>query len=117
MKTVARAAAALATAVGIGLTGAIAGEAPAKADFIFDICPSGMDGVVSGTPTSCPFADSVRRGYFTQRDTWVVAYSPVTGGVYTMDCSYNNFVATLSNGRSHPGVLCTGGIGAAVVIW
>jgi hypothetical protein len=35
-----------------------------RADFIFDICPSGLDGVVTGTPTSCVFADNVRRSYF-----------------------------------------------------
>ena len=100
-------------AVALGLAAA----GPAHADFIFDTCPSGMDGVVTATPTSCPFADNVRRGYFTQGSSDVIAWSPVTGNWYDMDCSNTNFVAHLGNGRSHPGVLCTGGIDAAVVVW
>ena len=84
---------------------------------VSDTCPSGMDGVVTATPTSCPFADNVRRGYFTQGSSDVIAWSPVTGNWYDMDCSNTNFVAHLGNGRSHPGVLCTGGIDAAVVVW
>ena len=99
------------------LVGMLGMAGSAHADFIFDMCPSGMDGVVTGTPTSCAFADNVRRGYFNQRNSNVFAFSPVTGENYSMDCSYTNFVAHLSNGMSHPGVLCTGGIGAAVVIW
>lgn len=89
----------------------------AQADFVFDMCPSGMDGVVAGTPTSCPFADNVRRSYFAGGGAMVAAYSPITGQGYVMDCGHTNFVAHLSDGETHPGVLCTGGNDAAVVIW
>ncbi|CAM3082473.1 hypothetical protein BST27_09960 [Mycobacterium intermedium] len=89
----------------------------AQANFMFEICPSGADGVVAGTPTSCAFADNVRRAYVSQGSTYVLAYSPVTGRAYMMDCSYSNFVAHFNDGTWHPGVLCEGGIGAAVVIW
>lgn len=92
--------------------------APAHADFVFEVCPSGMDGVVAGTPTSCPFADNVRANYFRYGGTSVIgAYSPVTDVIYPMDCSSGSFIAELSSGAMHPGVLCTGGNGAAVVIW
>jgi hypothetical protein len=86
----------------------VLGTGLARADFVFDMCPSGMDGVVSGTPTSCPFADNVRRSYFNSRSSVVAAYSPVTDQFYAMDCSDNNFVAQLSDGETHPGVLCVG---------
>jgi hypothetical protein len=76
-----------------------------------------MDGVVAGTPTSCPFADNVRQSYLNYGGPVVGAYSPVTNQIYAMDCSHRNFIAHLSNGTSHPGVLCTGGNDAAVVIW
>jgi len=95
----------------------VAIPAIAHADFTFNICPSGVSGVVAGTPTSCPFADNVRSAYFGQGSTSVLAYSPVTGGTYVMDCSNRNFNANFTSGVHHPAVLCTGGIGAAVVIW
>lgn len=97
--------------------GAVVVAPHATADFVFDMCPSGMDGVVSGTPTSCAFADNVRRSYFGGGGPIVGAYSPITGQGYVMDCGHTNFIAHLSNGETHPGVLCTGGNDAAVVIW
>ncbi|MDI3312953.1 MAG: hypothetical protein QJR12_01305 [Mycobacterium sp.] len=97
--------------------GAVALATHANADFVFDICPSGMDGVVAGTPTSCPFADNVRENYFRYGGPLIEAYSPVTGEIYAMDCSDAHFIARLSDGETHPGVLCTGGNDAAVVIW
>jgi hypothetical protein len=94
------------------------GVAPhAKADFVFDMCPSGMVGGVAGTPTSCPFADNVRRSYFANGGPFIEAYSPVTDESYVMDCTDAHFIAHLSDGETHPGVLCTGGNDAAVVIW
>jgi hypothetical protein len=104
-----------AAAVAGGL--AFAAPAPTHAeDFLFDVCPYQMDGVVTGTPTSCAFADNVRRGYFAQGGPEVIAFSPVTNAYYDMHC-YNHFTAHFTNGSSRFGVLCTGGIGAAVVIW
>lgn len=49
----------------------------ARADGLFIECPSGRDGIASAV-TTCPFADNVRRAYFTQDGNVVVAYSPVT---------------------------------------
>ena len=99
------------------LAGVVLNPVVAHADFVFDVCPSGMDGVVAGTPTSCPFADNVRANYFRYGGPHVGAYSPVTGENYSMDCVDTNFIAHLSDGETHPGVLCTGGNDAAVVIW
>lgn len=76
-----------------------------------------MDGVVAETPTSCPFADNVRANYFRYGGSVIGAYSPVTDRIYPMDCVSGNFIARLSGGATHPGVLCTGGDGAEVVIW
>jgi hypothetical protein len=108
-------------AAGIGAAlaaGALVGPGTSHADFVFDICGSGVDGVVDGTPTSCPFADNVRVAYFQSGGgSFVEAYSPVTERLYAMDCGNRNFVARFSNGTSHPSVLCTGGNNAAVVIW
>jgi hypothetical protein len=100
-------------AAGVMMTNPVA----AQADFVFEMCPSGMDGVVTGTPTSCAFADNVRRSYFAGGGAMVAAYSPITGLGYVMDCGHSNFIARLSNGETHPGVLCTGCNDAAVVIW
>ncbi|MBV8348129.1 MAG: hypothetical protein JOZ49_11515 [Mycolicibacterium sp.] len=49
----------------------------------FSTCPSGHDGVIDGTPTSCAFADNVRFG---QPGNPVLAYSPVTNACYSMTC-------------------------------
>jgi hypothetical protein len=89
----------------------------ARADFVFDMCPSGMDGVVAGTPTSCPFADNVRANYFRSGSRHIDVYSPVTDETYPMDCGNTHFIAHLSDGETHPGVLCEGGNDAEVVIW
>jgi hypothetical protein len=81
----------------------------------FTTCPSGHTGVVTGTPTSCAFADNVRRGFFNQgMPSTVIAYSPVTGGVYSMNClsSTENVSGVTINGWT-----CYGGNDAEVVIW
>jgi hypothetical protein len=57
---------------------------PAHADNTFDSCPSGHHGVIDDTPTSCVFADNVRRAWFSQPGNPVVAYSPVTDQFYSM---------------------------------
>lgn len=63
---------------------ALFAAAPGRAE-VFDVCPSGLTGVA--TPdTSCEFADNVRRAWYTQPDTTVIAYSPKTGLFYTMQC-------------------------------
>jgi hypothetical protein len=55
---------------------------PAQADGPFVVCPSGTAGVAT-TVTSCPFAQSVRRGWIAQGgSSSIVAYSPVTGLAY-----------------------------------
>jgi hypothetical protein len=52
----------------------------------FDICSSGLSGVV--TPdTSCGFADNVYRAFYSQVDWTVFAFSPATGLIYTMQCA------------------------------
>ena len=52
----------------------------------FDTCPSGISGVATAD-TSCEFADNVSRAWYGQPGTAVLAYSPVTGLVYTMTCA------------------------------
>lgn len=73
-----------ATILFFGVIVAAAFSPPAKAE-VFSICPSGLTGVA--TPdTSCPFADNVRRAWYGQPGTTVIAYSPVTELFYTMQC-------------------------------
>jgi len=96
------------TAVGLALAG------PAHADGVFDICPSGHTGVVSGTPTSCAFADNVHDAWFSQQGNPVIAYSPVTGQSYSMTCVPSH--STVS-GIHVDGWTCYGGNNAQVVLW
>jgi len=52
----------------------------------FTLCPSGLTGVAS-EDTSCAFADSVRRAWYSsQGAVTITAYSPVTRQEYTMRC-------------------------------
>jgi len=86
----------------------------ALADGMFDICPSGHTGVMSGTPTSCAFADNVHDAWNSQQSNPVYAYSPVTGQTYTMNCVPGE--ATV--GRIQvDGWICYGGKNAQVVLW
>lgn len=55
----------------------------------FDICPSGLTGVVTDD-TSCAFADNVRFSWYAQPGTIVTAFSPVTGKTYVMQCTRTN---------------------------
>lgn len=87
----------------------------ATADDPFIPCPSGLSGIATMV-TSCPFADNVRRGYFSQGGPEVVAYSPVTGQVYLMDC-IAGFTARFIDGEVRVAVKCFGGSNAAVVVW
>ncbi|OBI82705.1 hypothetical protein A9X00_07090 [Mycobacterium sp. 1245805.9] len=68
------------------------------------------------TVTSCAFADNVRRAYLVQGGPGVVAYSPVTGDTYTMEC-IGGFTAHLSDGRAVQAARCTGGNNAVVLVW
>ncbi|HYO04246.1 MAG TPA: hypothetical protein VET27_21205 [Mycobacterium sp.] len=79
---------------------------------MFDICPSGHTGVMSGTPTSCAFADNVHDA--SQRGNPVTAYSPVTGQIYSVTCLPGE--ATVS-GIHVDGWTCYGGNNAEVVLW
>jgi hypothetical protein len=79
------------------------------------MCPSGHDGVATSV-TSCEFADNVRRSYLAQHGPVVMAYSPVTGNVYTMQC-VSGFTAHMSNGLVVDAVRCAGGNDAVVVLW
>ena len=100
----------LGTAIGAAIIHAPA----AKAD-PFIACPSGRDGVAT-TVTSCEFADNVRRAYFDQYGQVVMAYSPVTGNVYDMQCA-SGFTAHMNNGLVVDSVRCVGGNNAVVVLW
>ncbi|OMC32110.1 hypothetical protein A5739_11340 [Mycobacterium colombiense] len=86
----------------------------ARADGLFIECPSGRDGIASSV-TSCPFADNVRRAYFTQDGNIVVAYSPVTDQDYQMTCFPST--AHFTNGLKVDAVECVGGNDADVVVW
>lgn len=59
--------------------------APAANAYEFELCPSGLTGVVT-EDTSCAFADNVRFSWYAQPGTIVNAFSPVTGKMYTMHC-------------------------------
>ena len=96
------------TAVGLALAG------PAHADGVFVICPSGHTGVMSGTPTTCAFADNLHDAWHSQQSNPVTAYSPVTGQYYTMTCVPGE--ATVS-GIHVDGWTCYGGNNAQVVLW
>ncbi|WP_133259330.1 hypothetical protein [Mycobacterium colombiense] len=86
----------------------------AHADGMFIECPSGRDGIASPV-TSCPFADNVRRAYFTQPGNVVIAYSPVTDQDYERTCFPSN--ANFTNGLKVDAVECVGGNDADVVVW
>lgn len=97
------------------IAGLLATSGTARADYLFDVCPSGSTGVVTNV-TSCPFADEVRYSYFIQGTPVITAFSPVTGRSYRMYCTANQIVTLIGIGK-HPGVLCSGGDNAAVVFW
>lgn len=59
--------------------------APAATAYDFELCPSGLTGVVTDD-TSCAFADNVRFSWYAQPGVVVNAFSPVTGKMYTMQC-------------------------------
>jgi hypothetical protein len=96
------------------LAASILTSALAHAD-VFIACPSGRDGVATAV-TSCEFADNVRRAYFAQYGPVVLAYSPVTGSVYDMQCA-SGFTAHMDNGLVVDAVRCVGGNNAVVVLW
>jgi hypothetical protein len=101
------AAAAIAASVGVA--------APAQAS-VFTMCPSGHAGVVGGN-TSCAFAENVSRTFYASGGASVfVAYSPVTGDRYVMQC-FGVRPAVFTDGSSLMSTNCYGGDGAEVVIW
>jgi hypothetical protein len=89
---------------------------PAAAQNVFIVCPDGHEGVVGGH-TSCAFAENVQRMFYAagQPDS-VVAYSPVTGERYEMDCE-SGYVAHFFDGATRTSTRCTGGDNAEVVLW
>lgn len=88
--------------------------APAHADGVFQVCPSGRVGVAGGH-TSCSFAEIVRAGYYHDGNAFL-AYSPVTGQVYTVRC-VPGYIASFSDGTSRVSVHCFAGDNARVVVW
>lgn len=99
--------------IGVGLS--LISPTLAHADDVFAICPDGHSGIAT-TVTSCPFAMNVRRAYLTQYGPIVVAYSPVTGLTYNMQCQ-SGFIATLNNGLTRDSVRCVGGNNAVVILF
>lgn len=69
--------------------------------------------------TSCPFAEDVRAHYVSQPTRGVpvdiTAYSPVTGESYDMTCEPG--IVTRGDGVEVPGVECSGGNAAVVLLW
>lgn len=98
-----------------GLAAALlAPQAHADSDFI--MCPDGREGVVGGN-TSCAFAVNVRKGFYLQNMSRnFVAYSPVTGQAYAMDCG-GVIPAHFVDGQTLNAIRCYGGASAEVVIW
>lgn len=86
-----------------------------RADQSFTACPPGRDGVATSV-TSGEFADNVRRAYLDQDDQVVLAYSPVTGDMYNMQCAAG-FTAHMTNGLVIDAVRCVGGNNAVVILW
>lgn len=81
----------------------------------FLVCPDGHSGVATGV-TSCQFAMNVRDSYLSQGGPEVIAYSPVTGQSYDMQCAAG-YTAHLSTGKTVDAVRCVGGNDAVVVLW
>jgi hypothetical protein len=81
----------------------------------FLICPDGHSGVATSV-TSCQFAMNVRDSYLRQGGPTVIAYSPVTGDTYEMEC-HAGFTSHLSNGMTVNSVRCVGGNDAVVILW
>lgn len=80
---------------GLGLF--LLGTGTAKAD-VFDVCPSGHEGVVGGH-TSCPFAYNVGRAFDAcGMCSNFVAFSPVTGERYEIVCA-GLYPAHFTNGQ------------------
>src|SRR4051812_7833483 len=95
--------------------GALAAAPLAQADETVTICPDGRSGVAQGQ-TSCAFAHNVRAAWYGQAGTVVQAYSPVTGGVYSMQCGTGYQINTTSGMRINA-VRCVGGDNAVVWVW
>lgn len=106
----------MATAIATAVAASFVLLPPAHADVLFVTCPSGRDGVVAGTPTTCAFADNVRRAWFGQPGNPVIAYSPVTDQSYRMFC-IGNITVTFTDGHMADAVHCVGGNDAEVVVW
>ena len=86
--------------------GSIGFAARANADIYYSVCPSGRTGVA--TPdTSCAFADSVRRAWYSQPGRTVFAHSPVTGSMYTMQCD-QTWTTTWGEGKQCYGLNSSG---------
>jgi hypothetical protein len=81
----------------------------------FLVCPDGHTGVATSV-TSCEFALNVHRSYLSQGSTTVIAYSPVTGDSYAMEC-HGGFTSRLNNGTTIDSVRCVGGNNAVVILW
>jgi hypothetical protein len=107
-KTIIGGIAATATALGITLA------APAQAD-VFTMCPSGHAGVVGGH-TSCAFAENVAQVFWASGSNEFVAYSPVTGEQYDMNCA-GLYSARFTSGQVLTSTHCYGSDNAEVVIW
>jgi hypothetical protein len=105
-----------AAAVGVAVAAAVGfGAGPAHAD-AFDMCPDGHEGVVGGH-TTCAFAENVRQVFYAQGlPSEFVAFSPVTGYRYDMDCG-GIIPAHFVDGQTLRAIRCYGGENAEVVIW
>lgn len=90
--------------VGLGIMVGVAVPAHAES---FVVCPGGQTGVIEES-TTCEFAYYIRLAYETQGGaSAVVAYNPVTGHMYRVDCFSNT--SQLSTGKVVASVECSGG--------
>lgn len=82
--------------VAAGLSiGAVLAAPAAQAEPLIQ-CPGTRAAVAEGE-TTCAFAANVRRAWFGQPGNPVLAYSPVTGEVYSMMC-VRGFTLTFNSG-------------------
>src|SRR5258705_12625680 len=108
--------------IGCGLaaaavTGALLCAAPAQAhDDVFTMCQSGNQGIVGGH-TTCAFAENVQRAFYASgMANDFIAYSPVTGERYDVNCM-GLYPAHFVTGETVTSTRCYAGDNAEVVIW
>lgn len=100
---------------------AITLAAPAHADeWDFDICPDQREGVVDGSPTTCAFAENVHNAWYANGQPLgspFTAWSPVTGGQYTLECNGEEPLRGVTPGGLSTRCVDIPDTGVRIVLW